>query len=485
MAKKRRKGKSQQSAGQRSSKTGGQLLQAHLHRQATRVAASRWGPREAADLLRQLPTTTPAQRLEAQRRCLASGDSAAARQTLEALWRHVPEPELRRMMGQVRRADQAFVIPLLTALARERGDLSQYAILAALGRIGHPAAEPLLLEFLERPRALMARQALQALAHVGTPASLRALRALEASAREDLGVAVRHALAAISARHPQAQLAAGQGALTVVDDRARGALSALRAQGAGQGDLDLYQEAQRALDAAPSALRRPRSPREGSWSELALGPRPLPWAWTLWRLTFASPWQRELMIGAVGLSLLSALGQWPLLWGMSALATLAAMALSARSGPRMTRVLREGVPTLASHQRLDSPDSPPQAPQDEGELARGEPDRARYLFEAMDAHGRPLRVERVLERARHELTDEPLEAMVVLSREGSSEPDARASTSGAVAPRDVILEDELPLLYADARGQWAARPRWAALIALLWLGLLGGWLVLLARVLMG
>lgn len=433
-------------------KRSSQALKQHVEREQAKSKqqqAQSWTKKRADNFIKVLPRSAPGQRLEALRRCLSTGQSSYTRRTLRVLFDHVDAKELRALLKEVKQPSHAFIMPVLANKLLDAEPFERYTIIGAISRMRHPAGEPLLLDLLKDPNTLLMRAALEALEEVGTPASLKALRALEADPREDLSTLAAASREAIERRYPGRQ-EAGAGALTVVDELS-GALSETRLDG---GALELYQSASAALSKRGEERRELLQLKAGSWSQLKLKGRAVPWVVRLWERSFGGFWQRELFIGAAGLAVLGALGGWALPGGFALIGALWALTLKRARWAKWRPILADGVPTLGELVHKRSPES-------------GAGAEHVYVFQYMDERGRLFTTKRSFERAQPQLEDDAYEGMIFVPADGVSS--------------EAIMEDELPLLRAGSDGQWSFDRRWLLSLFGAWAGLVLGLVMIVVR----
>ena len=237
--------------------------------------------------------------------------------------------------------DHAFVIPTLARVAARADPTTRRSVVAALGRIGHVGAEPILVTLLGEVEQGVLLEVLGVLATLGTRASLPGL----SQARErhpGLLDAIDATIAAIDERHP---VDAAAGALSLVEAGAAGALSLT---GASPGDVSLYRSVEGVVSQAALTPARAETAPAGmdDWVRLVSGPRAIPAAFWLW----------ELGVGKLGVSLMG--WCWLAFWihiaaeSVAALVVLCAgfglIALASWQGVRREQLLRDGTPTFAT-----------------------------------------------------------------------------------------------------------------------------------------
>jgi hypothetical protein len=285
------------------------------------------------------------------------------------------------------------LVPTLARVASRADPTTRRAVVAALERVGHVSAEPILVSLLDDVEPAVLSDVLGALGTLGTRACLARLSALREEhprLAEDVDVTIE----LISDRFP---VDARAGGLSLAEEGPAGALSLA---GASPGDVSLYRDVEHKL--AQTALApRPETTALSSqehWHRLVTGPRDVPLAFTL----------REIGIGRWGASFaswlaltftLAALTVEPFAIIHGAAFTIALMIAGAFHYPRRRRVLREGTPAYAELTDY--------------EVVRvGDNTRHEYTFQYMDEAEQTHSTTLTFNHSMPKIADDPLEPIL-------------------------------------------------------------------------
>ena len=309
----------------------------------------------------------------------------------------------RRILLQAPSAGHTFLIPTLARVATGADPTTRRAVVAALGRIGHVSAEPVLVSLLPDAAPNTTLDIAAILSAHGTRACLPHLYAAR-DRHPDLAPQLETAIELLDARLP---IQANPGALSLVENDSAGALSLA---GASPGDVSLYHSAEDALaQAALAPMHDSELTSHEHWYRLVTAPRHVPPGHLIASVGF----NRGINLGVWVLAA-AYLHLFPpayayedvtvfLLVLMLSFGFLIALGFTVTRTRQERRMLRNGIPTFA--ELLDYQI-----------ISTGEGSAARlYTFRYMDEQARVHTTTMNFTRDVPEVTDDPLEPFLYTS----------------------------------------------------------------------
>lgn len=398
-------------------------------------------PEVAAKLLDELGQELPDEDARLTHELLLARDLSdpTVARAISRLWAASSWMTQRILLKTLDSADHAPLLPELVELGKTAtSPATQRVALDACARIGHVAAEPLVLEMLDSPIRALRLAAARAAAAVATRRSIARLHELVEDETIQLKATAMEAIEAIEERYPASKFATRGGLTLAEGDSIRGALSVAVGD---DGALSLYDEVERALEREPAA---PSSSTETSlatrasdavmpaWYALQPAPRKVPLGGVLELHTIHS------LPAAISVIAMMMVGTFiwipegmliPHTW-IGLMVAFISFTLGHSKARMHARALRDGIPTMAEFREMR-------------QYKNGNDNVVyEYTFEYMTEEGELATSKRTFRTRRTRFEDAKPDPMLYLPGEGDAE---------------IVLLDEFQAIHVDKTGKLNTR----------------------------